>query len=58
MSELQPNVFLIEYLGYWSQAKDDRLSSAKTTAKVNCKLHSHYLYMLFSGIILFAFRIQ
>jgi hypothetical protein len=35
-----------EYICYWSQAKDLRLSPAQTTAKVKCKLHSHYLYLL------------
>jgi hypothetical protein len=36
----------VEYIGYSSQTQDDRLSTAQTTAKVNCKLHSHYLYLL------------
>jgi hypothetical protein len=31
--ELEPNVLLLEYTGYWLQAKD--------TAEVNSKLPSH-----------------
>jgi len=33
----------MEYISYWSQTKDDRLSPAQTTAKVKCKLYSHYV---------------
>jgi hypothetical protein len=28
---------------YWSQTREGRLCGAQTTAKVNCKLHSHIL---------------
>jgi len=30
----------------WSQAVDSRLSPAKTTAKVNFKLHNYYLHKI------------
>jgi hypothetical protein len=35
----------MEYIGYWLKEKDSPLYPAKNTAKVNCKLHSHYLYL-------------
>jgi hypothetical protein len=46
--------FWIEYVGYWSQTRDGRFSLAQTIAKVICKLHSHYLYLV-SVIILSVF---
>ena len=35
----------LEYIGYCSLTKDGRLSPAQITDKVNCKLHSQYLYV-------------
>jgi len=42
--------FSLEYIGYWSQARDGALSPALTTAKVNCRLHSHHLYLAAIGM--------
>ena len=37
--------FSLEYMGYLSQTREIRLSPVQTTAKVNCKLLSQYLYI-------------
>jgi hypothetical protein len=38
--------FELEYTNHCSQAKDSRVSAMQATAKVNCKLHSHCLYLI------------
>ena len=38
--------FELEYTNRCSQAKDSRFSALQATAKVNCKLHSHCLYLI------------
>jgi hypothetical protein len=40
--------FWLEYIGYWSQTRVDRLYIAKTTAKVNNKHLSQYQYFKFN----------
>lgn len=41
---LRPHVFLIRKHRSMVTKKDNHLSPAQTTAKVNCKLHNHCLY--------------
>jgi len=33
------------YTGYWPQTMEGRISYMQITAKVNCKLYSHNLYL-------------
>jgi hypothetical protein len=43
---LQPNAFVTGIHRYWSQLTDGEFPPKSTTAKVNCKLHSHYVHLV------------
>jgi hypothetical protein len=43
---LQTDFFELECFNHRSQAKDSRLSATQGTAKVNCILHSHCIYLI------------
>jgi len=49
------NIFELQYIGYWSHTKDDRLFPAQTTAKVNCKLLIQYQYLQYFVLYSFVF---
>jgi len=42
LQNYSPNVFGVEYICYWSQTRNGRVSPGQEPAKVNCKLLSKY----------------